>query len=99
MSEVIPPPKKRRVSIARAPLRSRVAIVKGQDAGRFTDFYHLVLTSGWAVFLLELAILFATLNVIFALFYFADTAGIGEIEKGEDDVHGHEQQAQLHNED
>ncbi len=43
MSEVIPPPKKRRVSIARAPLRSRAAIVKGQDAGRFTDFYHLVL--------------------------------------------------------
>ena len=83
MSEVIPPPpKKRRVSIARAPLRSRVAIVKGQDAGRFTDFYHAVLTSGWALFILELAILFVTLNVIFALFYLADTAGISNAKPG-----------------
>jgi inward rectifier potassium channel len=82
MSEVIPPPKKRRVSIARAPLRSRAAIVKGQDAGRFTDFYHLVLTSGWTVFILELAILFVTLNVIFALFYLADMAGVSNAKAG-----------------
>ncbi len=43
------PPAKKRVSLARAPLRGRVAIVKGQDSGRFTDFYHLVLTSSWLV--------------------------------------------------
>jgi inward rectifier potassium channel len=82
MSDVIPPPKKRRVSLARAPLRSRVAIVKGQDSGRFTDFYHAVLTSGWSLFILELALLFAVLNVIFAFFFLADPGGVSNAKPG-----------------
>jgi inward rectifier potassium channel len=82
MSEVIPPPRKRRVSIARAPLRQPVAIVKGQDAGRFTDFYHFVLTSSWPVFLLQLAVLFAAVNLIFALLYLFDAGGISHARPG-----------------
>jgi inward rectifier potassium channel len=82
MSEVIPPPRKRRVSIARAPLRQPVAIVKGQDSGRFTDFYHFVLTASWPVFLLQLAVLFAAVNFIFALLYLFDTGGISHARPG-----------------
>jgi len=82
MSEVIPPPKKHRVSLARGPLRSRVAIVKGQDSGRFTDFYHLVLTSGWSLFMVELAALFVVLNVVFAFFYLADPGGVSNAKPG-----------------
>jgi inward rectifier potassium channel len=82
MSEVIPPRKKRRVSIARAPLRSRAAIVKGQDSGRFTDFYHAVLTSSWPVFIVQLGLLFVAVNVIFALLYLADAGGISNAAPG-----------------
>ena len=82
MSEVIPPRKKRLVSIARAPLRSRAAIVKGQDAGRFTDFYHVVLTSSWPVFIVQLGLLFVAVNVIFALLYLADAGGISNATPG-----------------
>ena len=72
----MPPPKKRRVSLARAPLRGRVAIVKGQDSGRFTDFYHGVLTASWPVFMLQLLSLFLSVNLIFALLYVVDPGGI-----------------------
>jgi inward rectifier potassium channel len=81
MSEGIPP-RKHRVSIARAPLRSRVAIVKGQDSGRFTDFYHAVLTSNWPVFIFQLGLLFVAVNVVFALFYLADPRGIANAAPG-----------------
>ena len=81
MNKKTTPPKKR-VSMARAPLRSRVAIVKGQDSGRFTDFYHGVLTSGWPVFILQLGLLFATVNLIFAVLYLADPGGITNAEPG-----------------
>ena len=67
MSDVLPPEKpvrKRRVSIARQPLRQRVAVVKGQDSGRFFDFYHGVLTASWPGFILQLAALFITVNLI-----------------------------------
>ena len=76
MSNVIPPVKKRRVSLARAPLRQSNAIVKGQDAGRFTDFYHGVLTANWAMFLLQLAVLFVAVNLIFTALYMLDPTGV-----------------------
>ena len=41
----------------------RLAIVKGQDAGRWTDFYHLVLIAPWSVFFLGLALVFVELLV------------------------------------
>jgi inward rectifier potassium channel len=83
MSDVLPPPpRKRRVSIARAPLRQRVAVVKGQDAGRFTDFYHGVLTASWPVFILQLAALFIVVNLIFAMLYLLDVGGISNAEPG-----------------
>ena len=37
-----------------APPGKRVAIVKGQDYGRFTDFYHGILTVSWPLFFLRL---------------------------------------------
>ena len=53
-----------------------IAIIKGQDSGRFTDFYHGVLTASWSAFVLQLAGLFITVNLIFALLYLADRGGI-----------------------
>jgi inward rectifier potassium channel len=84
MADMLAPPKKnrRRVSIARGPLRRRIAIVKGQDAGRFVDFYHAVLTAGWPVFILELGAFFAAVNVIFALLYLLDPHGISNAKPG-----------------
>ncbi len=62
------PPKKRRVSnLPRSPLRSRAPpSSRARMPGRFTDFYHGVLTSGWPVFILQLALLFVAVNIIFA---------------------------------
>ena len=51
MSEQQIPP--RPVSLVRVPPGKRLAIVKGQDYGRFTDFYHGVLTASWPLFFLE----------------------------------------------
>ncbi len=82
MSDIIPPPKKRRVSIARAPVRARVAIVKGQDSGRFTDFYHAVLTGNWLVFILQLGVLFVSVNVVFATLFLLDPGGISNAAPG-----------------
>ena len=76
------PPKKRRISLARSPVRARAAIVKGQDSGRFTDFYHAVLTGNWLVFILQLGVLFVAVNVIFALLYLADAGGIANAAPG-----------------
>lgn len=55
---------------ARKP--GRVAIIKGQDSSRWTDFYHAVLTAPWWLFFLGTAILFLALNAFFALLYIAD---------------------------
>jgi inward rectifier potassium channel len=63
-------------SVAKARRGQRVAIMKGQDSGRFMDFYHNVLTVSWPFFILRLALLFLTINLIFALFYAADRGGI-----------------------
>lgn len=78
----LPPKKPRPVSLARAPLRSRIAIVKGQDKGRFTDFYHSVLTSSWPVFFIQLGMAFVFVNLVFTFFYVADPGGITNAEPG-----------------
>ena len=58
------------------PQRGRLAIVKGQDLSRYTDFYHFVLRLPWWAFFLGLAAVFAGTNVVFAFFYVADPGGI-----------------------
>lgn len=62
--------------IARGRRRQERAIVKGQDAGRWTDFYHTVLTAPWWLFVVGLAAAFVGLNAIFAVLYAFDPYGI-----------------------
>jgi len=54
----------------------RVAVIKGQDKSRFTDFYHLVLTWPWSVFIGVLALVFGGINALFALAYIAQPGSI-----------------------
>jgi inward rectifier potassium channel len=66
-------------------LRSRKlrrVIIKGQDRGRWTDFYHAVLTAPWWLFLIGLATAFFLINVIFALIYLTDPHGIEHARPG-----------------
>jgi inward rectifier potassium channel len=60
----------------------RLAIIKGQDRTRWTDFYHAVLTVPWPVFLLMLAGFFIAINFAFALLYLADPHGINNARPG-----------------
>lgn len=64
------------------PTRKRVAIIKGQDTSRFTDFYHAVLSVPWSVFFLGLAAAFVAVNAVFALAYLADPSGIEHARRG-----------------
>ncbi|HVP83589.1 MAG TPA: ion channel [Rhizomicrobium sp.] len=54
----------------------RVAVIRGQDKSRFTDFYHLVLTWPWSVFIGVLALVFGGINALFALAYVAQPGSI-----------------------
>ena len=65
-----------RPRIARGRRRQERAIVKGQDAGRWTDFYHTVLTAPWWLFILGMAGTLIGVNAIFAGLYMLDPAGI-----------------------
>jgi inward rectifier potassium channel len=78
MSEGGPRP----VSLMRRPRAARIAIIKGQDAGRFMDFYHGVLTTSWPGFVARLAALFLTINLVFAILYLADRGGISNARPG-----------------
>jgi len=69
-------------SLARTPRGQRMAVVKGQDNGRFMDFYHTVLTVSWPVFVLLLAGLFLSINLGFALLYAADRGGLANARPG-----------------
>jgi len=69
-------------SIARMPRGRRVAVMKGQDKGRFLDFYHDLLTVSWPLFFLRLAAMFAAVNLLFALLYLADRDGIANARPG-----------------
>ena len=44
-------------------------VIKGQDSGRWTDFYHQVLTAPWWLFILGLGGVFAFINAVFACLY------------------------------
>lgn len=78
MSEGGPRP----VSLLRRPRGARVAIIKGQDAGRFMDFYHGVLTASWPGFVARLAALFLVVNLVFAILYVTDRGGISNARPG-----------------
>lgn len=69
-------------SIARAGARRRVAIIRGQDNTRWTDFYHAMLTVPWPMFLASLALFFILLNSVFALIYMIDPHGIENARPG-----------------
>jgi inward rectifier potassium channel len=76
-----PPPNFRQVprqvrSLAKLPRGKRMAVVKGQDRGRFMDFYHNLLTVSWPWFFFQLAAAFTVINLIFAMFYAVDRNGI-----------------------
>ena len=62
--------------------RQRVAVIKGQDRSRWTDFYHTILTAPWWLFLVGLAAFFALTNVVFALVYLTDPSGIEHARPG-----------------
>ena len=49
-------------SLARLPRGQRLAVIKGQDRGRFMDFYHGILTTTWLGFVARLAALFLVPN-------------------------------------
>jgi inward rectifier potassium channel len=82
LSEPQIPPRPRPVSLVRGQAGKRIAIVKGQDYGRFTDFYHGVLTASWPLFFLELLAAFITVNLVFAILYVADPHGIANARPG-----------------
>src|SRR5512143_1139599 len=48
------------------PQRQRLAVVKGQDFSRYTDFYHTVLRAPWWLFFVGLAAVFVAVNAVFA---------------------------------
>ena len=82
MSEPQTPPRPRPVSLVRGARGKRVAIVKGQDYGRFTDFYHGILTVSWPLFFLELLAAFIIVNLLFAMLYVGDPNGIANARSG-----------------
>jgi inward rectifier potassium channel len=59
-------------NLALARPGQRVAIVKGQDRTRWTDFYHAILTAPWWMFFGGLLAFFLGICLIFALLYLAD---------------------------
>jgi inward rectifier potassium channel len=68
--------------LIRSPRRGRIAIIKGQDAGRFMDFYHGILTTTWLGFVARLAALFLVVNLVFAILYVTDRGGISNARPG-----------------
>lgn len=75
-------PRPRPVSLLRNRPGQRNAIVKGQDYGRFTDFYHGILTVSWPLFFLELLTVFIIVNFVFAILYANDPNGIANARTG-----------------
>ncbi|HTQ15718.1 MAG TPA: hypothetical protein VMH86_17760 [Rhizomicrobium sp.] len=55
----------------------RVAIVRGQDRSRWTDFYHAVLIMPWWAFFLALAGSFILINAVFAFGFMLDPQAFG----------------------
>ncbi len=69
-------------SLSQARPRERLAVIKGQDAGRWTDIYHRALMAPWSVFLLGLLAVFLAVNALFAVFYVIDPHGITNARPG-----------------
>ena len=78
MSEGGPRP----ISLVRGARGKRIAVIKGQDSGRFFDFYHGILTASWPGFVAQLAALFLTVNLAFAALYVIDRGGIANARPG-----------------
>jgi len=69
-------------SLAKLPRGRRLAVVKGQDSGRFMDFYHTLLTVTWPWFFFQLAAAFVVINLAFATLYVIDRNGIANARPG-----------------
>ncbi|HET7086610.1 MAG TPA: ion channel [Rhizomicrobium sp.] len=69
-------------SLAKLPRGKRMAVVKGQDRGRFMDIYHNVLTVSWPWFFFQLAAAFTVINLIFGMLYVIDRNGIANARPG-----------------
>ena len=69
-------------SVAKLPQGQRVAVVKGQDGGRFLDLYHDILTASWPMFVLRLLVAFIAVNLCFAALYVIDRGGIANARPG-----------------
>lgn len=82
IERLFPPRPEAPVSLVHVGRRKRVAVIKGQDASRWTDFYHFVLTVPWWGFFLGMAFYFFLVNVGFALLYVADPGGIAHARPG-----------------
>jgi inward rectifier potassium channel len=63
--------------------RGRLAVIRGQDGTRFTDFYHQSLMASWPVFLLGLLLIFVAINAIFAALYMTDPKGLSNAGPGD----------------
>jgi inward rectifier potassium channel len=78
----VPPPRSPVYRPGPPPRREKLAVVKGQDLTRYTDFYHMVLRLPWWAFFLGLAFVFTATNLVFALLYVADPGGIEHARPG-----------------
>ena len=58
-------------------------IIRGQDRGRWLDFYQDILRAPWWAFFLGLAVIFFIVNLIFAAFYMQDPGGISDLRPGD----------------
>ena len=67
---------------ARAHRGRRMAIIRGQDRSRWTDFYHATLTASWSEFFLGMGLVFFAINLLFALLYTADPHSIANAHPG-----------------
>jgi inward rectifier potassium channel len=72
----------RPISLLKGAQGKRIAVIKGQDSGRFFDFYHGILTASWPGFVAQLAMLFLTVNLAFATLYVIDRGGITNARPG-----------------
>jgi inward rectifier potassium channel len=54
-------------------------IIRGQDSGRWTDFYQAILRAPWWAFLGGMATVFFSVNIIFAFLYYLDPGGIAAL--------------------
>ena len=88
-SKSTPPQKDERAAARRGYRRyiavqqnRRMAVIKGQDSTRWTDFYHSVLRVPWSVFFLGLLGFFVLTNAVFAVLFLFDPQGLEHARPG-----------------